>query len=213
MAIVFIAGRTDGLGPGPGTVACPDRWRKFANRARLPEPAVISAVEEVVSLVNDHWWQLPERDVVPAAVLSKIDAKIDEMSQVLDPSHVPKPSLANPLSLMLLGSRLTIALISLSNPQGISRRHGAFDRSRLRRCRSFHFVLRSPRPQWPYRRRRLLWRHRRDRNWPNVIVPLQVLEPPHLVFQRDQYVDDGGFNGRLDRIEAVVAFRNKIKLN
>ncbi|QOZ36316.1 type II toxin-antitoxin system HipA family toxin [Bradyrhizobium sp. CCBAU 53421] len=74
----------------------PDRWRKFANRARLPEPAVISAVVEVVSLVNDHWWQLPERDVVPAAVLSKIDAKIEEMSPVLDPGYVPKSSLATP---------------------------------------------------------------------------------------------------------------------
>lgn len=66
-----------------------DRWRKFANRARLPEPAVISAVREVVSSVNDHWWHLPERDVVPAAVLEKIDDKIREMSSVLDPGHVP----------------------------------------------------------------------------------------------------------------------------
>jgi serine/threonine-protein kinase HipA len=73
----------------------PDRWRKFANRARLPEPAVISAVEEVVSLVNDHWWDLPERDVVPTAILEKIDAKIGEMSLVLDPGHVPKSSLPN----------------------------------------------------------------------------------------------------------------------
>jgi serine/threonine-protein kinase HipA len=73
----------------------PDRWRKFANRARLPEPAVISAVEEVVSLVNDHWWDLPERDVVPTAVLEKVDAKIGEMSLVLDPGHVPKSSLPN----------------------------------------------------------------------------------------------------------------------
>ncbi|MCP3447212.1 type II toxin-antitoxin system HipA family toxin [Bradyrhizobium sp. CCGUVB14] len=64
----------------------PDRWRKFANRARLPDPAVISAVKQVVSLVNDLWWNLPERDVVPAAVLEKIDAKIREMSLVLDPS-------------------------------------------------------------------------------------------------------------------------------
>jgi serine/threonine-protein kinase HipA len=73
----------------------PDRWRKLANRARLPEPAVISAVEEVVSLVNDHWWNLPERDVVPTAVLEKIDAKIGEMCFVLDPGHVPKSSLPN----------------------------------------------------------------------------------------------------------------------
>ncbi|MBB4261560.1 type II toxin-antitoxin system HipA family toxin [Bradyrhizobium sp. CIR3A] len=64
----------------------PDRWRKFANRARLPDPAVISAVKQVVSSVNDLWWDLPERDVVPAAVLEKIDAKIREMSLVLDPS-------------------------------------------------------------------------------------------------------------------------------
>ncbi|WP_409192048.1 type II toxin-antitoxin system HipA family toxin [Bradyrhizobium sp. RDM4] len=68
----------------------PDRWRKFANRARLPEPAVISAVEEVVSSANDHWWNLPERDVVPTAVIEKIDAKIREMSLVLDPGDPPK---------------------------------------------------------------------------------------------------------------------------
>ncbi|RTE88381.1 MULTISPECIES: HipA domain-containing protein [Bradyrhizobium] len=64
----------------------PDRWRKFANRARLPDPAVISAVKQVVSSVNELWWNLPERDVVPTAVLEKIDAKIREMSLVLDPS-------------------------------------------------------------------------------------------------------------------------------
>ncbi|UWU82852.1 type II toxin-antitoxin system HipA family toxin [Bradyrhizobium yuanmingense] len=64
----------------------PDRWRKFANRARLPDPAVISAVKQVVSSVNDLWWHLPERDVVPTAVLEKIDPKIREMSLVLDPS-------------------------------------------------------------------------------------------------------------------------------
>lgn len=63
----------------------PDRWRKFANRARLPDPAVISAVKQVVSSVNDLWWKLPERDVVPTAVLEKIDGKIREMSLVLDP--------------------------------------------------------------------------------------------------------------------------------
>lgn len=68
----------------------PDRWKKFANRARLPEPAVISTVKKVVSLVNDNWWDLPEREVVPATVLEKIDAKITEMSSVLDPAHVPK---------------------------------------------------------------------------------------------------------------------------
>lgn len=73
----------------------PDRWRQFANRARLPEPAVISAVEEVVSSVTDHWWHLPERDVVPATVLKMIDAKIEEMSPILDPVRFPKPPLLN----------------------------------------------------------------------------------------------------------------------
>lgn len=63
----------------------PDRWRKFANRARLPEPAVVSAVEEVVSSVNDRWWHLPERNAVPPSVLERIDAQIREMSTVLDP--------------------------------------------------------------------------------------------------------------------------------
>ena len=63
----------------------PAVWRKFSNRARLPENAVLLAVQEVVSSVNEHWWNLPERDVVPAPVLERIDNHVRTMSDVLDP--------------------------------------------------------------------------------------------------------------------------------
>ena len=63
----------------------PERWRNFANRSRLPEGAVVTAVAETAATVRDKWSVLPERDVVPAQVLSRIDAHIDEMANVLDP--------------------------------------------------------------------------------------------------------------------------------
>jgi serine/threonine-protein kinase HipA len=67
----------------------PDRWRKFANRARLPEAAVIAAVDETVASVNEKWWSLPEREVVPSSVLEHIDAHIKAMTPVLDPDFTP----------------------------------------------------------------------------------------------------------------------------
>jgi serine/threonine-protein kinase HipA len=73
-------------GEKPFKTLTPAVWRKFSNRARLPEKAVLSAVEEVVSSANEHWWNLPERDVVPAPVLERIDNHIRTMSGVLDPS-------------------------------------------------------------------------------------------------------------------------------
>ncbi|MBK5567767.1 HipA domain-containing protein [Ensifer sp. SSB1] len=60
------------------------RWKSFANRARLPEPATLRAVTETVELVNERWWTLPERDVVPSAVLERIDAHIKALTPVLD---------------------------------------------------------------------------------------------------------------------------------
>ena len=60
------------------------RWKAFANRARLPEPAVLKAVVETVELVNEHWWHLPERDVVPAKVLDRIDEHLKAMTPILN---------------------------------------------------------------------------------------------------------------------------------
>jgi serine/threonine-protein kinase HipA len=63
----------------------PERWRNFANRSRLPEGAVVSAVAETAAAVRDKWAVLTARDVVPAQVLERIDAHIDDMASVLDP--------------------------------------------------------------------------------------------------------------------------------
>ncbi|QQO35396.1 type II toxin-antitoxin system HipA family toxin [Bradyrhizobium diazoefficiens] len=62
-----------------------ERWRSFANRSRLPEGAVMTAVAETAALVRAKWSVLPERDVVPAQVLDRIDAHVDEMAAILAP--------------------------------------------------------------------------------------------------------------------------------
>ncbi|MGY4335034.1 serine/threonine protein kinase HipA of HipAB toxin-antitoxin module [Bradyrhizobium sp. LB7.2] len=62
-----------------------ERWRNFANRSRLPEGAVLTAVAETSAAVRDKWPVLPERDVVPAQVLDRMDAHIDEMAAILAP--------------------------------------------------------------------------------------------------------------------------------
>jgi serine/threonine-protein kinase HipA len=59
------------------------RWKAFANRARLPEPAVLKAVVDVVERVNAHWWGLPERTVVPENVLGRIDEHVRTMIPIL----------------------------------------------------------------------------------------------------------------------------------
>lgn len=59
------------------------RWKIFANRARLPEPAVLKAVIETVERVNAYWWSLPEREVVPENVLGRIDAHVKLMTPIL----------------------------------------------------------------------------------------------------------------------------------
>lgn len=59
------------------------RWKAFANRAKLPEAAVLSAVAETAVLVNEHWWSLPERSVVPDKVLERIDAHVKTLTPVL----------------------------------------------------------------------------------------------------------------------------------
>lgn len=63
-----------------------DRWETFAARASLPVGAVHGAVTDVVAQVNEKWWTLPERDVVPSDVLERIDDHISTMSLILDPS-------------------------------------------------------------------------------------------------------------------------------
>jgi len=60
------------------------RWKSFANRARLPEPAVLQAVVETVGLVNERWWQLPERRIVPVTGLERIDAHVEAMTPILN---------------------------------------------------------------------------------------------------------------------------------
>ncbi|MBP2551652.1 serine/threonine-protein kinase HipA [Neorhizobium galegae] len=59
------------------------RWKVFAHRARLPEAAVLKAVTETVERVNQSWWSLPERAVLPDRVLERIDAHIKLMSTIL----------------------------------------------------------------------------------------------------------------------------------
>ncbi|UPA26787.1 type II toxin-antitoxin system HipA family toxin [Shinella oryzae] len=59
------------------------RWKAFANRARLPEPAVLKAVTDTVERVNEVWWSLPERTVVPARVLERIDTHVRLMTTIL----------------------------------------------------------------------------------------------------------------------------------
>jgi serine/threonine-protein kinase HipA len=60
------------------------RWKAFANRAKLPGPAVMKAVVETVARVNEYWWTLPERDAVPAPVLTRIDAHVAAMTPILN---------------------------------------------------------------------------------------------------------------------------------
>jgi serine/threonine-protein kinase HipA len=67
-----------------------DRWRNFANRARLPEGAVLRAVAETAATIHDLWPNLPERDVVPKPVLELIDRHIAAMMPVLDPTVASK---------------------------------------------------------------------------------------------------------------------------
>ena len=59
------------------------RWKGFANRARLPEPPVLKAVVETVALVGEHWPNLPECDVIPSKVLSRIDQHVEMMTPIL----------------------------------------------------------------------------------------------------------------------------------
>jgi serine/threonine-protein kinase HipA len=59
------------------------RWKVFAHRARLPEAAVLKAVTETVERVNQSWWSLPERAILPDRVLERIDAHIKLMSPIL----------------------------------------------------------------------------------------------------------------------------------
>lgn len=60
------------------------RWKTFANRARLPEPAVLMAVAEVVERVNACWGSLPERAILPENVLQRIDAHVKMMTPILN---------------------------------------------------------------------------------------------------------------------------------
>jgi serine/threonine-protein kinase HipA len=41
-------------------------------------------VVETVAVVNERWWQLPERDIVPATVLERIDAHVKAITPILN---------------------------------------------------------------------------------------------------------------------------------
>jgi serine/threonine-protein kinase HipA len=58
-------------------------WKAFANRARLPEAAVLQVVVDTVQRVNDLWWLLPERTVVSEKVLERIDTHVRLMTPIL----------------------------------------------------------------------------------------------------------------------------------
>lgn len=59
------------------------RWKAFSNRARLPEAAVLRAVTDTVERVNELWWSLPERQVVPQKVLERVDTHVRLMTPIL----------------------------------------------------------------------------------------------------------------------------------
>jgi serine/threonine-protein kinase HipA len=59
------------------------RWKAFANRAQLPDAAVLRAVTEIVGRVDRFWWSLPERAYVPQKVLERIDGHIKAMMPIL----------------------------------------------------------------------------------------------------------------------------------
>lgn len=48
------------------------RWKAFAKRARLAQPAVLDAVAKTVAPVNEQWWRLPEREMVLLRSLSAL---------------------------------------------------------------------------------------------------------------------------------------------
>ncbi len=59
------------------------RWKTFANRARLPEAAVLKTVAETAERVNACWWTLPERANMPGEVLKRMDAHMKAMTPLL----------------------------------------------------------------------------------------------------------------------------------
>jgi len=71
-------------GARPFKAMSADRWKAFANRAKLPEPAVLKAVVETVDQVNERWWTLPERSIVPEKVLERIDAHVEALTPILN---------------------------------------------------------------------------------------------------------------------------------
>ncbi len=70
-------------GERPFKALIAQRWKAFANRARLPEAAVLNAVVDTVERVDKIWWARPEREVVPAKVLERMDAHIRLMAPIL----------------------------------------------------------------------------------------------------------------------------------
>ncbi|ESY73461.1 hypothetical protein X743_11170 [Mesorhizobium sp. LNHC252B00] len=44
---------------------------------------MLRTVIKVVERVNDHWWSLPERAVIPEKVLERIDEHVKTMTLIL----------------------------------------------------------------------------------------------------------------------------------
>lgn len=59
-----------------------DLWRRFARKSLLPEGAVLNAVEEITEKTWEAWKSLPEKDVLPRALLSRIDAHLEQQTAV-----------------------------------------------------------------------------------------------------------------------------------
>jgi serine/threonine-protein kinase HipA len=70
-------------GERPFKAMAVQRWKAFSNRARLPEAAVLRAVADTVERVNELWWSLPERQVVPPKVLERVDTHVRLMTPIL----------------------------------------------------------------------------------------------------------------------------------
>lgn len=84
--IAYIPGDSLALSLGgvkPFKALTPDRWRHFANRAKLPDAAVLKARAEIAALVDRLWWKLPERNVLPSTILKKIDEHIKMIVPIL----------------------------------------------------------------------------------------------------------------------------------
>jgi serine/threonine-protein kinase HipA len=55
-----------------------DLWRRFARKSSLPEGAVVNAVEEITETTWQAWKSLPQKDVLPGALRSRIEDHLEK---------------------------------------------------------------------------------------------------------------------------------------